>query len=186
MHQNVRSPMPDIHKYYHFLKEEDIILSYNGSLDGELLDIIIQLVDQKLHKLKTRTRIKKKVINILVECLQNSFHYIKAYPEDEQLSNSTFLVLSKKDDKFYIFTGNYVKSEQADFLEQKISKITAFNEEELQAYYLEALNKEELPQEGGAGLGLVDIMRRSKHQVEFDLEQIEEHYSLFGLQVCVN
>lgn len=174
--------MLDVEKYYDFIKSENVILSHRGSLDGDLIDGIIQLVDKRLDKYKTRTRIKKKVINILVECLQNSFNYTRKYqPEKnyEYLIESPFLILMKEEGNFIIFTGNYVAFDKVKLLKEKTKHLCTLSDEELRVYYIKNLNKDELPKEGGAGLGLVDIIRRSKHQVSFDFKEIDENYWLF-------
>lgn len=180
--------MLDVHKYYDLLKEENIILSHKGALDGDLIDIIVQLVDKRLFKSKTRTRIKKKVINILVECLQNSFHYTTTFEDDKEqctLVESPFLILSKHENSYIIFTGNYVTSDRAEHLKERIELVSQLSNKELQEYYIKSLNKDTLPQEGGAGLGLVDIIRRSKHNVSFDFKEVDEVHILFSLLVKI-
>lgn len=180
--------MLEVHKYYDLLRNENIILSHQGALDGELIDAIIQLVDKKLVKSKTRVRTKKKVINILVECLQNSFHYTLEFEEDEEnqaLLESPFLLLIRQEETYLIFTGNYVTLPRADFLKEKVEQIENLSEEELRDLYIRSLNKDELPQSGGAGLGLVDILRRAKHNVSFDFKELDENYILFSLLVKI-
>lgn len=178
--------MLDYRRCYRFLADEQIVLSYQGLLDGDLIDMLIQITERKLTKTKTKTRVKKKLINILVECLQNSLHYASRHEEDDLLSSSNFLILTKSsENKYKLFTGNYVTNEKASDLERRLEDIVNLSPEKLQEYYLEALNKDELPQEGGAGLGLVDIMRRSKNQMQYGLEKVngQDKYTLFGLQI---
>lgn len=198
--------MLEIHKYYKMLKDENIILSHNGALDSEVIDLLLDLTDKKLTKLKIRRGVRKKVFNILVECLQNSLHYIKEFDEDTPLVHSPFLIIIKKENSFIISTGNFVTEERAEFLKNKLNEINTLSSEDLQEHYIRALDKKTLPTEGGAGLGLVDIVRRSKHRVSFDFQEIinsndrlpsdkannvgvvmedEETFLLFNLQIEV-
>jgi hypothetical protein len=181
--------MFDTEKSFELLKDEHIILSYQGALDGELIDMLIQLTDKMLLKQNTRLRFKKKIINILVECLQNSFHYTTQLSENEddaKIAKSPFLILSKQDEVCTVFTGNYVSNERAAILKEKVANVCDLDDEELQQYYIKSLNKDELPQSGGAGLGLVDIIRRAKHHVVFDFKEINESYQLFSILVKIH
>ncbi len=197
--------MLEIHKYYKMLKDENIILSHNGALDSEVIDLLLDLTDKKLTKLKIRRGVRKKIFNILVECLQNTLHYIKEFDEDIPIVHSPFLIVIKKENSFIISTGNFVTEDRAEFLKTKLSEINTLSQEDLQKHYIQALDKKTLPTEGGAGLGLVDIVRRSKHRVLFDFQEIitsgdrlpndntsdvgvmedKETYLLFNLQIEV-
>ncbi|WP_299455090.1 SiaB family protein kinase [uncultured Microscilla sp.] len=187
------------------LKDENIILSHNGALDSEVIDLLLDLTDKKLTKLKIRRGVRKKIFNILVECLQNTLHYIKEFDEDIPIVHSPFLIVIKKENSFIISTGNFVTEDRAEFLKTKLSEINTLSQEDLQKHYIQALDKKTLPTEGGAGLGLVDIVRRSKHRVLFDFQEIitsgdrlpndntsdvgvmedKETYLLFNLQIEV-
>jgi len=101
--------MLDIFKYCEEQKTENVIISHTGGIDGETIDILLQLTGKKLASLKT----KKKIINILVECLQNSFHYSLENKGIDELFYSTFLVIIKEEDKFVIFAGNNITQKRA-------------------------------------------------------------------------
>ncbi|MEO1652783.1 MAG: DUF6272 family protein, partial [Bacteroidota bacterium] len=75
--------------------------------------------------------------------------------------------------------------ERAQFLKHKIDQLCQMTGEELTAYYVKSLNKDQLPTKGGAGLGLVDIMRRANHEVNFDFKKIDDQYLLFSLIVKI-
>jgi Family of unknown function (DUF6272) len=178
----------NIHKTYSLLKGEQIVLSHFGKLDGDLVDMLIQLTDKKLAKSNTRIRVRKKVVNILVECLQNSLHYtsdLDNSPETDAIAESPFLILSKQISGYIIYTGNCITQEQAVFLQTKIEELNKLNTEELHDYYLQTLNKDTLPDSGGAGLGLADIMRRAKQNVSFEFYDLENGYFLFCLLIQV-
>ncbi len=178
--------MLDVDEVYNILNEQNILLAHRGALNGDLIDVIVQLIDSKLAYSQVRVRVKKKVVNILVECLQNSYHYTSKFHEDEEMNRlveSPFLILSQHNDAFFLFTGNFVTPDRLNYLKEKLDKITDLSEEELQAFYIQSLNKDTLPTSGGAGLGLVDILRRSHRNVNFDFKQIDEHYSLFTILI---
>ena len=56
---------------------------------------------------------------------------------------------------------------------------------ELKIKYLAKLNSTKLSDKGGAGLGLMDIARKSGKKLEYDFENISEKISFFSLIVNV-
>ncbi|NJL11878.1 MAG: hypothetical protein HC913_01925 [Microscillaceae bacterium] len=178
----------DLYKCYEVLKEESVIFSHQGALDGEMIDIIIQLADKKLVKANARVRIKKKIINILVECLQNSYHYTASLPNEADwlmIIESPYVIVSYREDAYYILTGNLITRERAEALKKRIDEITRLDDEGLQEHYIRSLDKDELPKQGGAGLGLIDIMRRAHHRVSFSFEEVDEKLSRFSMLIKV-
>ncbi|TAF64469.1 MAG: hypothetical protein EAZ55_11580 [Cytophagales bacterium] len=167
------------------LENQNIILSHRGDLDGEMIDMLLQMADKRLSDMRTQKLVKKKVINIMVESLQNSFHYSNEFPEDEVINHSSFIVLTKNEKHFTIFAGNYVTEERADKLRQKINRLDDLNMLELQNFYLNTLNKADIPVSGGAGLGLIDIMRRSDGNCSYDFETLDNGYLLFSMKVDI-
>ncbi len=184
--------MLDIHRFYDLMQEEHVILSYQGELNGELIDMLIQMTDHRLTFTGTRLRTKKKVINILVEALQNTYHYIvqasDTEPKESLILKSPFLILAEPSEYYAIFTGNYITNEQAKHLQERVRAVEGLSEKELQEYYVDSLNKkqEQLPQKGGAGLGLADIIRRAKHDVSFDFRPVDDIHTLFSLFIKVH
>jgi hypothetical protein len=173
----------DINKTYTTLKEDKVLLSYFGALDGDMIEMLVQFMDHKLSNAGTRIKIKKKVVNILIECLQNTLHYVCEFEGenfDEKIVESPFLVIQSQEEGINIYAGNIVKQTQTEVLKQRIDEIALFSEEELQEQYVKGLNKPEMPVKGGAGLGLIDIMRRAKRQVSFDFKELESDYWLFS------
>lgn len=177
------SQLIDCNKLYSLLKDEKVMLSYFGTLDGDMIEILVQFIDHKLTKAGSRVKIKKKVVNILIECLQNTLHYLSEFEEenfDEKITESPFLVIHTQDEGVNIYVGNVVKQNQTEILKQKIDEISLYTDEDLQEQYVKGLNKPEMPVKGGAGLGLIDIMRRAKRQVTFDFKELEPDYWLFS------
>jgi len=171
---------------YQKINDGQIILSYKGSMNSDTIKHLIGLAESYILDLKAPKSIKKRLITIILESIQNSFHYIKKHLEDDLIKHSTFLIVSKPEDKgFKVVSGNCIKQETVTELEERILKINQMDEQELQAAYIKAIDKEVLPQKGGAGVGLIDIARKTKNKIFYNFEPINEEYSLFSLQVIL-
>ena len=60
------------------------------------------------------------------------------------------------------------------------------NAVELKAHYLETVGSTELSEKGGAGLGIIEIARKSGGKIFNDFQKISETHSFFTLSVIIN
>ena len=68
-------------------------------------------METKLENLDEQPKVRKKVYNVLVECLQNLYHHIDANSENPVLikHQKTALVMIRHDKgKFSVLTGNFI------------------------------------------------------------------------------
>ncbi|HMT27954.1 MAG TPA: DUF6272 family protein, partial [Bacteroidia bacterium] len=136
---------------------------------------------------------KKKVYNILVESLQNIYHHMDELQKEEnpdELSikdrDAMFMIVRGEDGIYYIHTGNYVLNIKKDILQARIEEVNAMSPEELRAHYVDRLNTSELSDKGGAGLGIIDIARKSGNKLGYSFNAVSEKYSFFSLIVRIN
>ena len=70
--------MLDIFEFYNQMERNKIMLSFKGDITSELLTSILQIMENKLENIQEEPKVKKKVYNVLVECLQNLYHHLDA------------------------------------------------------------------------------------------------------------
>ena len=69
--------MDNIHDFYNKMEKGNIMLSFKGEVTSDLFNIYSsELWNLKWRPLEEPPKIKKKVYNILVECLQNLYHHL--------------------------------------------------------------------------------------------------------------
>ena len=179
-----------MHELYNRLEKEDIILAFRGDVTDELLDSVFQIMELKLEGSQSDIRLKKKVNHILVECLQNVYHHREEFTTGEKSEipegNAMFLICHDKSNRFRIITGNHMLNINIDKLKNEIDSINAMTSEELRSYYLEKLANTTLSEKGGAGLGIIDMARKSGNKLDYRFEQLNDRISFFSLIVLVD
>src|SRR5215210_3903037 len=68
--------MVNIYDFYERMERSNIMLSFKGDITSELLTSVLQIMESKLDNMQEEPKIKKKVYNVLVECLQNLYHHM--------------------------------------------------------------------------------------------------------------
>ena len=183
--------MTDIFSLYKNMERDDIILSFKGDITQDLLSSVYQIMESRLENAQEDVRRKKKFYHILVECLQNVYHHMESLQEEKNKVHDTsentaiFIIGKGEAGSYRIITGNFILNENVTDLKTKLEKINAMNPEELRAHYLEKLSSTELSDKGGAGLGIIDIARKSGHKIDFNFTNTSEKYSFFSLAVTI-
>lgn len=181
----------DIFELYQTMERENILLSFKGVVTSELLTSVLSIMESKMDYMEESPKTKKKVFNVLVECLQNLYHHIDLNEESDRNlerieAKSALFMISKKDDNFVIQTGNYIDADNAIDLEAKLKQINGMDKDELKRYYQEVLNNGEMSVKGTAGLGMIDIARKSGNKLEYLFLPINETSSFFCLTIKID
>jgi hypothetical protein len=180
--------MLDIIDFYKRMEEGKILLSFKGEITSELLSTILQMLESKLDKMAEEPKVKKKVYNVLVECLQNLYHHNDGASNGNiefDKRSSIFLIGRNDHSDYKIITGNYILKDNINHFKNHLDKINAMNKDELKSFYLETLSNESYSTKGGGGLGMIDIARKSGQKIEYSFSNIDDDYSFFSMTVNV-
>ncbi|MBK9283795.1 MAG: hypothetical protein IPM51_05680 [Sphingobacteriaceae bacterium] len=121
----------------------------------------------------------KKFVYVLLELVQN----IERYSLRTEESNDHTLIYSDGN-FFHVITENFIANDRIDKLKDRLHAINSRQSDELNKLYLESLNSEDFT-EKGAGLGLIDIARKSENSLGFNFETINDKFSLYTLHVQI-
>ncbi len=177
----------NIHKVFSFfnlLQDDSLSLFYQGVAHDDITDKLISLSDTNIKSQASLSSLRKRVSFAISECFQNVIRHKeepKAAP-DEVLHPSMFMVRSLGNG-YYIGSVNLLKSRKASKLKKQLLNLNSLNAEELRQMYLQLLPAVEFSEKGGAGLGLIEMARKSKQKFDFDFLQVSRGFSLFAMQL---
>ena len=75
----------NIYDLYQTMERDNTMLSFKGVVTPDLLTSVLQIMESKLDHIEKSPKTKKKVYNVLVECLQNLYHHNEEISESEGL-----------------------------------------------------------------------------------------------------
>jgi len=162
------------------MQKDNLGYVYRGRFTQEITDNILALTENKLEKEEQSSKIKKRVYSILVECLQNITRHQNDIKDDLPDNNGLF-VIQKHDDKYFITTGNMVMNNNIDYIKKLIETINSLEKEDLKNYYKIVLEGGSLSSKGGAGLGLIDMARKSGNKLHYHFSRVNKDSSFFYL-----
>lgn len=162
--------------------EESFAFACLGYFNHKLTDSILYLTERNLQNLDSN-KIAKKVYYMLVEGLQNiTRHQDNAHMDND---HAGFFIIQRKCDAYSITYGNLIDLEAKNNLEGKLSDIQQRSPQELKAYYLEILDKAGFSEKGGAGLGLIDMARKSSSRLTYRFEPMDEKEFYYYLNLTI-
>ncbi len=94
-------------------------------------------------------------------------------------------MIAKNEDNYQIMTGNYLETKNVEDLKSKLDLVNSMDKAELKAYYKEVLSNGTRSEKGTAGLGMIDIARKSGKKLDYNFDKIDEEYSFFSLNIRV-
>jgi Mor family transcriptional regulator len=161
-------------------------MSYKGNANRNLLNNLMDVVQAKLAEMEPQSTIKKRVFNLLVEILQNIYHHyghitIDNFSDEESVT----FVLAKTQEDYYIIAGNYILNEEMHALKAKIDLINTLPADKLKQVYVNTLGNGIISEKGGAGLGLIEIARKSGGKLLYEFRSCNNHLSFFSLMVKI-
>jgi len=168
------------------MQKDNLGYIYRGLFTQSITDNIISLAESNLEQKGESSKVKRRVFAIMVECLQNiTRHQTEHEVIEEDPDKSGIFVIQNHEDSYYITTGNTVLENSIELLTQQLEKINSLEKDELKQYYKKILEEGTFSGKGGAGLGLIDMARKSGNKLSFDFDKINEELSYFYLHTAI-
>ncbi len=164
--------------------DDNFCLLYAGNINDEITTKIIGLSEHHFESQEGFAQTKKKVSFLLAECFQNIIRHAGTEDSDKSKNiNSGFFLARNVDDAYFITSGNLIKNENIAGLKEKLEKVNSLDRSSLRALHIDVLAHNNFSEKGGAGLGLIEIARKSGQKIEFVFDSFKANLSTFYNQV---
>ncbi|RUA27852.1 MAG: hypothetical protein DSY77_16900 [Bacteroidetes bacterium] len=174
-----------INKFKNLSDSEELLLAYQGNITDSLTNNLLALAENKLAMVEYNSRIKKKVFNILVEVLQNIYHNQDEIKDSSESFQDIMVMVIKNSTSYEVISGNFIKQNNIEHLKKRIEEINQLSNDELRAKYRSKLDEGVFTETGRAGLGIMDMVRKSGQPLQFGFKSINDEYAYFSLQVNI-
>lgn len=173
--------MKYIYDLHQTMLSQNLILVYEGEFTQEITKSVLAMAERNMDSTGEESSIKRKVFNVMVECLQN----IVKHSDEMQDNQSAIFMIGRHEGEYLIMSGNPIKKENIDGLKARIDKINSLDKDGLKSMYKDIIKNTEISDKGGAGLGFVDMARKSGKPLEYEFQDMNEAYSFFCLKTTI-
>ncbi|MCQ2959039.1 MAG: SiaB family protein kinase [Bacteroidales bacterium] len=169
------------------LQREDLVYIYRGVFSQVITDSIIALTENNLDSVGESSKLKKRVFSIMVECLQNiTRHQFIDGRENVTADQSGLFVVCNKDKAYQMTSGNVVNNDAIPHLKKLLDKVNSLDKDALKDYYKQVLEDGSISSKGGAGLGLIEMARKSGNKLFYTFEELDEEISYFYMNTSIS
>lgn len=178
----------DLLEIQQVLRKQGILISFSGRFSQAIIE---ELGDAVKHYLETEATSQNETYNvfsIFIEQTQNIKNYGAKYetdPAGSLISGSGIVTIGKTSDGYFVSSGNLIKKDDAESLKSRITALAGLDKAALKKLYKEQLKKDLAPDSTGAGLGFIDMAKRSSRPLEYSISPQDEFFSFFTLKVHV-
>jgi hypothetical protein len=158
---------------YKTMLAENLTLVYEGEINQRLTKAFSEMAVSSMEE-EEAEKVKNRVFHVMIECLQNiAKHSYESEQEENLYSGKGLLVIGQTDDEYIVTTGNRVENEKAEVIREVLENLNKLNRDDIKELYKKKIRESRLSDKGGAGLGLIDIVKKTGNKIEYGLMPME-------------
>ena len=176
-----------VYDFYLKMKKNNINLAYEGEITHQITRAFTSLTENNMIKDQDYNSVQKKVFHVMVECLQNiSKHAENKYNLISSKDGRGIFMVSKGKTEYNVTTGNVIDNSKVPILEDILENVNSLDKKELNKLYKQQIREGRLSDKGGAGLGFIDIARKTGQKLIYSFLKIDEANSFFVLTSTIS
>ena len=170
------------------LQSYGVLISFSGRFTQEIIEELGDAVKKYVETEALSQNDTFVVFSVFIEQTQNIKNYSSGKAGvclGERIANSGIVSIGKSVEGYFVSSGNLVAQSDIAELTARLEKIVSLDKAGLKKFYKEQMKRELSPDSTGAGLGLIDMARRSSKPLQYSLVKVDEDVSFFTLRVTV-
>jgi hypothetical protein len=180
-----QTSLSHIFGFYKLLNEKDIMLVYCGEFSQDLNKILLSFTERKFKAENVEDGTRRKIFNIMVEVLQNmSKNRIEQLGDYKEITPIFMLGISNDD--YIMISSNMIRNDKISPLRNRIDQANSLDKEGLKLLYKDVRLNSTFSESAGAGIGIIDIARKSENKLVYNFQEINKDFSLFSFLVRVS
>ncbi|MBL4754332.1 MAG: SiaB family protein kinase [Flavobacteriales bacterium] len=165
------------------LLPDNFSIWYQGKFDDAFTAVIIDLSEFNVINEEDMKKSRKKISFLLAESFQNVVRHGDREMEVED--EASMFGVRQRGKVLMIYSSNVVDEATKELLEKSLEKVNRLNRDELRAYYKDVFLNGEVSDKGGAGLGLIEMARKSDHSLQYEFRARDNGKFHFMLQINI-
>ncbi len=160
-------------------------LVYKGELNHQITKLFTSMAESKIKRQHGDGVLIRRVYHVMVECLQNITKHSDDFDNKENPIGHGMFIAAQDDKAFYVVTGNKINVNKVDDLKGRIQELNKSDKDKLNTTFKKQMKEGRISEKGGAGLGLIDMIRKTGIPLEFDFSDVDDNYMFFLLKVTI-
>jgi hypothetical protein len=164
------------------MMKQGLMFVYRGVVTNDNSVPLLMLLEKEMENSEFGFVGRKRLFMFVLESLQNvSRHSVKRHHADMSM-----VVYSKTESGYTVTTGNVLPTVGINDLKIKLDEINNLESNEIRTIYRKMLSTAEFSDKGGAGLGLIEMAKKTGNKLDYDFVSLDNEFSYFILSKTVD
>lgn len=164
------------------MMKERLMFAYRGVVTTENSVPLLMLLEKEMENSEFGFVGRKRVFMFVLESLQN----VSRHGDMSEHAGMSLVVYSKHDAGYTVTTGNVISGTNIEVLKERLNEINHLQKNEIRGVYRQMLSNSEFSSKGGAGLGLIEMARKTGNKLDYDFMPVDDRNFYFILSKTVN
>ncbi len=164
------------------MMKENILFVYRGVVTNENSVPLLMLLEKEMEYSEFGFVGRKRLFMFVLESLQN----VSRHSDQSLHANMSLVIYSKTQGGYSVTTGNVIATANIQNLKTRLDEINKLEPDEIRAVYRNMLSSSEFSSKGGAGLGLIEMAKKTGNKLDYDFVPLDEDNSYFILSKTVD
>ncbi len=171
------------------IDDEGIIFSYSGTVSQAILSSMRETIENEFRHNEIDTNTIQNISAIFTEQMHNIMSYSKEriHKGDNRFESPGISVIGfdTQYQKYFVSSANVMDNADKQKLIDKLQKINTLGKLELRQYYRELRRNGREKHTRGAGLGFLEMAKKSSESLEYNITKIDNERSFFEIKVIL-
>jgi len=174
-----------VYRIYNELGNQQLIIVYEGEITHSVMKSFSSLAEEFMIREGEPENLQRKVYHVIVESLQNINHHAPRGENKKDEAGRGAFILCRDQFNYSIISCNLIPPANIAKLSGMMDSINKMGEEELFESYKKQLKDGHISEEGGAGVGFIDLRRKTGQKIEYRFETGSDrnNYYLFTIKL---
>jgi hypothetical protein len=159
-----------------FFDDKEVMIHSYGILSQNTIIEIIKNTSQLPFFQHAHVSFRNTFRSIMIEMLQN----VLKHGNEE---NKNLVLLGIKNDICFLYCVNYINNNEAIKLSKNLEALDAMSTEVLDEKFKYGVTNNEIYGNGNAGLGLIEIIRKSLRPIQYKILKASDTHSYFNFLI---
>ncbi len=166
----------DSYLYLSASKDDYIIFHHTGVMNAGFANALTSRIELTVGETVENKQSQKRFFTVYVEVIQNILiHSEKDVDGDVHAGITIFL----NGDRLCARFTNIVDNSSSQVLLGRYDEVNGLNRADLKAKYMDIMVNGDLSKKGGAGLGVITVVLRSKNPADVSVAPLDKNFDIF-------
>jgi DnaJ-domain-containing protein 1 len=162
-----------------------IMMCFNGPFHHSIIEEIGIAMRNHLAAANNTQKELLDVFAVYIELAHNVRNYLTVRKISSPDLASSIITIGRNNERYKVSSGNIVLNADVEKLCARVNEVNDMTRDEIKSQYRKQMRREVPPDALGAGLGFLEIAKRSSEKMAYAVKDLDENCKFFTLTAFI-